>query len=58
MGDFSHPDLLWNLQLMIMMDWMGAQAEDKTIGEIIERYKSKNCKKGKDTDSQGMKKNS
>ena len=38
-GDFSHPDHSLNPQCMTKMDWMRAQAEDKTIGEIIERYK-------------------
>ena len=36
-GNFSHPDLSLNLQCMTMMDWMRAQAMDKTIVEIIER---------------------
>ena len=55
MGDFSCPDLSLNLQCMTTKDWMRAQAEDKTIGEIIERYKLKELQKGKDTDSQEMK---
>ena len=38
-----------------MTDWMRAQAEDKTIGKVIERYKIKELQKGKDTDSQEMK---
>ena len=38
-----------------MMDWMRTQAENKTIGKIIERYKIKELQKGKDTNSQEMK---
>ena len=38
-----------------MLDWMKVQAEDKVIGDSIQRYKAKGLHKGKDTDSPEMK---
>ena len=40
---------------MTTLDWMRIQAEDKVIGDIIQRYKAKGLHKGKDTDSPEMK---
>ena len=40
---------------MTMSDWMKVQAEDKVIGDIIQRYKARGLHKGKDTDSPEMK---
>ena len=54
-GNFSCLELLLNPQCMTTMNWMRAQAEDKTIGKIIERYKTKELQKGKDTDRQDIK---
>ena len=34
-----------------MSDWMKVQAEEKDIGDVIQRYKAKGLHKGKDTDS-------
>ena len=54
-SDFSHPDPSLNLQCMTTSDWMRIQAEDKVIGDIIQRYKPKGLHKGKDNDSPGKK---
>ena len=43
------------LACMTTSDWMKVQAEDKVIGDIIQRYKAKGLYKGKDTDSPEMK---
>ena len=40
-GNFSHPDSPLNPQSMTMLDWMRVQAEDKVIGDIIQRYQAK-----------------
>ena len=55
LGDFSHPDPSLNLKCMTTLDWIKVQAEDKVIGDIIQRYKAKSLHKGKDTDSPEMK---
>ena len=54
LGNFSHPDPSLNLQCMTTSDWVRIQAEDKVIGDIIQRYKAKGLHKGKDTDSPEM----
>ena len=38
-----------------MSDWMKVQAEDKVLGDTIQRYRVKDLHKGKDTDSPEMK---
>ena len=36
--DFSHPDPSLNLQCRTTLDWKRVQADDKVIGDIIQRY--------------------
>ena len=54
-GDFSHPDTSLNPKCMTMLAWVKVQAEDKVIGDIIQRYKAKGLHEGKDTDNPEMK---
>ena len=44
-----------NSKCITVLDWIKVQAEDKVIGDIIQRYKAKGLHKGKDTDSPEMK---
>ena len=49
-------DCQLNLKCMTEVDWVEAQSNDKTIGEIIWLFKAKElqCQKGKETDSHEM----
>ena len=55
LGDFCSPDPSLNPKCMTKLDWMKVQAEDKVLGDTIQRYKVKGLLKGKDTDSPDMK---
>ena len=49
------PDPSWNPNCMNTLDWMGVQAEDPVLHDLIQQYGTKELHKGKDTDSLEMK---